>query len=352
VPGIEWRMSPAETTLADVFNAAGYHTIYCGKWHLPGSYPSAIEGFRVLPVGGGQGDLVDAAVSRTAEAYLKTADRGQPFLLVTSLMQPHDICYWAIKGKALVPEKTPFDALAGGLPDLPPNHRVRPPAPAKLDKLFYRGFSDEQWRYYIYVYYRQVEMLDADVGRILDALEDSGRADDTIILLTADHGEGRGRHQHVQKWYPYEESVKVPLIVSCPGRIAENHRDDDHLVSGLDLMGTVCDYAGIDAPGGLGRSLRPLVENRHGDWREFLVTEHHVDGRMVRTPQFKYVHYKDDPVEQLFDVQADPWEMNNLYEDPGHADVLGDHRRLLAEWNAQLVPVKPTPDATRPRPKS
>ncbi len=192
-------------------------------------------------------------------------------------------------------------------------------------------------------------MVDADVGRILDALEDSGEAENTIILLTSDHGEGRGRHQHVQKWYPYEESVKVPMIVSCPGRIAEGHRDSVHLVSGLDLMSTVCDYAGVKPPADLGKSLRPLLENNPSEWREFVASEHHLVGRMIRTDRFKYVHYQDDPVEQLFDMQADPWETKNLYDEAQYADVLAEHRRLLAEWQARLEPVEPTPDVAKPQ---
>jgi len=328
---------------------SGYETVYCGKWHLPGGYQHEIDGFHVLPVGGGQGDLVDTVVSRTCEAYLKSRTRQDPFLLVASLLQPHDICYWAIKGKALVPEEPPFPQIATRLPELPPNHRVRPPAPKKLDSIVYRGFSDEQWRYYIYVYYRQVEMLDADVGRILDALEDSGQAENTIVLLTADHGEGRGRHQHVQKWYPYEESVKVPMLVSCPGRIADGHRDAEHFVSGIDVMNTVCDYAGVKPPAELGKSLRPLLEQQSTEWREYVASEHHIVGRMIRTDRFKYVHYQDDPVEQLFDMRADPWETKNLYDDPHHADTLAAHRKLLAEWQARLDPVEPSPDMSRRR---
>ena len=331
------------------FRREGYEAVYCGKWHLPGGYPAEIEGFTVLPSGGGQGDLVDSVVSRSCEAYLKNRGRGKPFLLVASLLQPHDICYFAIKGKTLVPEELPFPQIAHQLPDLPPNHKARPPAPEKLAKIMYRGFSDAQWRYYIDIYYRQVEMVDADIGRILDALEDSGQADNTVVVLTADHGEGLGRHMHVSKWYPYEEAAKVPMIVSCPGRIAENHKDASHLVSGLDVMSTMCDYAGIKPPpNALGRSLRPLLERKPTEWREFVASEHHVIGRMIRTGRYKYVRYENDPVEQLFDMKADPWETKNLYDDAKYASIVADHRKLLKEWQARLKPVAPTPMA-KPR---
>jgi len=334
---------PSVPNMGQWFGQAGYETVYTGKWHLPYGYPWEIEGFTLLPAGGGQGDLVDAVVSRSCEAYLKTRTGTDPFLLVASLMQPHDICYWAIKNRTLVPEALTFPQLAGKLPALPPNHKSRPRAPRELANKVYRNFSDLQWRYYLYVYYRQVEMVDADIGRILDALEDSGQADNTIVILTADHGDGRGRHSHVQKWYPYEEAVKVPLIVSCPGRMAENLRHHEHLVCGLDVMSTLCDYAGIDPPpNALGRSLRPLVEERPVEWREFVVVDTHVIGRTVRTANYKYVRYEGDPVEQLFDMKADPWETKNLYDDARYADIVEDHRKLLAEWNARLKTVEPT----------
>jgi choline-sulfatase len=340
---------PSCPNMGQWLGESDYETAYCGKWHLPGGYPTEIDGFRVLPVGGGQGDLVDTIVSRCSESWLRGRTGRRPFLLVASLMQPHDICYWAIKGPTLVPEELPFPQLADRLPALPPNHASRPRAPEQLDRMVYDGFSELQWRYYIYTYYRQVEMLDADLGRILNALDETGQAQNTVVMVTADHGEGRGRHQHVQKWYPYEESVKVPMIVSCPGRIERGLCDRTHLVSGLDVMSTVCDYAGIDPPADVrGRSLRPLLEGKPTPWREFVASEHHIVGRMLRTQRYKYVRYQDDPVEQLFDMEVDPWETKNLYDESEYAGVIADHRRLLEGWQATLKPVTATPDGTRP----
>ena len=339
---------PSCPNMGQWLETAGYDSYYCGKWHIPDGYPTKIAGFNVLPVGAGQGDLVDTVVSRWSESFLKSRNSKKPFCFVASLMQPHDICYWAIQGPRLVPEKLPFKALEGLLPELPPNNKSRPRAPARLDGMAYKGFSDDQWRYYLYIYYRQVEMLDADIGRILDALDDSGQAGNTIVMLTSDHGDGRGRHSHVQKWYPYEESVKVPMIVSCPGKIAEGLADTEHLVSGLDVICTMSDYAGLDAPPhSQGRSLRPLLEQKPTSWREFVGSEHHIDGRMLRTERYKYVRYAGDPVEQLFDIKADPWEMTNLYDDPKLAGVVRDHRRMLDAWEGSLKPVEPMPDISK-----
>jgi len=334
---------PSCPNMGQWFGEAGYESMYCGKWHLPGGRPTNLDGFHVLPCGGGQGDLMDSEVARLTESYLKSRDRSKPFVFVASLLQPHDICYWAIMGKTLVPKELPFPHIADQLPKLPPNHESRPPAPAKLDAIRYKGFTAEQWRYYLYIYARQVEMVDADIGRILDALDATGEADNTIVVLTSDHGDGRGRHQHVSKWYPYEEAVKVPLVFACPGRIAQGHRDAEHLVSGLDVMSTLCDFAGIKPPpNSLGKSMRPLLERKPVQWREFVSSEHHIVGRMLRTERYKYVRYQDDPVEQLFDMKADPWETKNLYADAKFASVLKDHRKLLDDWTARLKPVEPT----------
>lgn len=319
----------------------GYETVYCGKWHLPDGWAQpGMPGFTVLPLGGGgQGSSMDSFNAMACEAYLRNRSRNAPFLLVSSLMEPHDICYWCLNPKQLVPRELPFPELAAQLPPLPPNHTSRPKAPQVLERLAYKQFDDNQWRYYLYCYYRQVEMLDCQVGRILNALEASGEAESTVVVFTSDHGEGGGHHMHVQKWYPYEEAVKVPMVVSWPGHIREGHRDAGHLVSGLDVVSTLCDYAGApQPPHARGRSLRPLAEGRSTEWREFVSAEVRGPGRVLRTERFKYVRFPGDPVEQLFDMKSDPWEMKNLYEDPKYADTLAQHRKLLDGWLATLIP--------------
>jgi choline-sulfatase len=345
---------PSRPNLGQWFGQHSYQAVHCGKWHLPGGVPTPADGFRLLPSRVGYGQIDDAVLSHTCEAYIRNASQQQPFLLVASFLQPHDICYYGNHPGLRMPVGLPYEQIRDQLPELPPNHKIRPKAPAALDRIVCDWYDDGQWRYYLYLYARMVEMLDADVGRLFDAVEESGQAENTIIIFTSDHGDGRGRHSHVSKWYPYEEAAKVPLIACCPGRVAPDHRDSEHLVSGLDVMPTFCDYAGIKPPEGVSqRSLRPLLEGSATTWREFVSSEHHIGGRMVRSEQFKYVRYPDDPVEQLFDMKSDPWETKNLYEDPQHADVLADHRRMLADFQRRLDPVEPTgqPPA-RKRPKA
>jgi arylsulfatase A-like enzyme len=318
----------------------GYDTVYCGKWHIPEYYAHAhLPGFRVLPAGDGEGHADDGWISRTCEAWLSNRSRNAhadaPFLLMASFMNPHDICYWALSPHLLVYSHAPYDFRNAELPPLPHNHAARPSSPHTKDA-FYGEFDANQWRYYLYCYYRMIEELDHNVGRLLDALKTSRFANNTIVVFTSDHGENGGCHGMVQKDRQYESSMKVPLIWSCPGRFVSRHIDFTHLVSGMDVVHTICDYANVKMPPGMGHSLRPLLEARPVPWREFLVSEWQKDGRIVRTPQYKYVMFKDDPVEQLFDLTTDPWETVNLMENGKHELIAREHRRLLCEWNANM----------------
>ena len=320
---------------------AGYDTAYCGKWHLPMGFATpAIKGFRALPSGRSNGQIDDAWVSRSCEAFLRNRAKegGSPFLLVASFHQPHDICYWMLSPETLVPKELPLDSIRGQLPELPPNHRSRPPGPAKVGNGFPGFDTDLRWRYYLYCYYRMVEMLDQDVGRLLDALEDTGLAEETVVVFTADHGEGAGRHGNVQKWHPYDESMKVPMIWSCPGSMEQGLVDSAHLVSGVDVMSTVCDFAGVaPPPDARGFSLRPLLEGRADTpWREFIVAEWQYEGRIVRTPRHKLVTWGNDPAVQLFDVEKDPWETANIADQPGSDAIIAEHRKMLDGWNASM----------------
>jgi choline-sulfatase len=317
----------------------GYETVYAGKWHLPQSFTPEMPGFNVICTGlGGLGNLGDSAVSRACEGYLRNRRSKEPFLLVASFLQPHDICQWVTMHQQPAQE-LPYPALAGELPPLPDNFGfdAREPKPVAKRPSRTWGWPDWHWRYYIWSYYRHVEMVDAEIGRVIQALEDSGQRENTVVLLTADHGEGMARHQMVTKNYLYESALKVPLLFSSPGQIAEGVRDQAHLVSGYDIVPTLCGYAGVETPPrALGRSLRLWLEGREADGHEFVAAEVTRTGRMIRTERHKYIMYHDDPVEQLFDMRADPGETKNLAGDQAHAAALEEHRKLLRDFEARL----------------
>ncbi|MFB3827883.1 MAG: sulfatase [Bryobacteraceae bacterium] len=332
---------------------ANYETVYAGKWHLPRTYTTRIPGFRVLPGGiGGQGNLGDTSVSRSCEAYLRGRRSSEPFLLVASFLQPHDICEW-LRLNMRNPEKLPHPQIAGELPPLPANFAHEEREPAALRRIRQRAepaegrWNEPHWRYYLWSYYRHVEMVDGEVGRILEALHDTGRDRNTVVLLTADHGEGLGQHGMVRKSFSYDAALKVPFLISCPGRIPEGRNDAAHPVSGVDVMPTLCDYAGIAPPPRMrGRSVRPLVEGRAAGGGDFIVSEIPANvGRVVRTGRYKYVTFAGDPVEQLFDMQPDPGETRNVAADSRYAGALADHRKLLREWESRLEKAPGLPHA-------
>lgn len=197
-----------------------------------------------------------------------------------------------------------------------------------------------------------VEQVEAEIRYILIALKETALADNTLVIFTSDHGEGLGHHQMVRKNNLYDAAARVPLVISYPGNIMENKIDTEHLVSGLDLTPTICDYAGVPIPpGSRGRSLKPLLEGKSVPWHSHIVTEvSHWDyqlGRMVRTDRFKYTAHAYDPVEQLFDMQNDPGETKNLTMSAEFSDVLNEHRKLLREWDAKMDYDPDMPDKKR-----
>lgn len=321
-----------------------YETVYAGKWHIPRGFTHFIPGFRVPQAGiGGQGNLGDTATSRACEGFLHNRSDDRPFLLVASFLQPHDICEW-LRINMENPGKLRYPELDDQLPPLPDNFEFdrREPAymieqrqgrePAK------GGWDEQHWRYYIWSYYRHVEMVDGEVGRVLDALDKTGYASNTLIVFTSDHGEGHARHQKVRKSCPYDEISKVPLLVSLPGKILENKIDKKHLVTSLEIMPTLCEYAGIKPPKNMrGKSLKPVLEGKTVEWHDYIVTEMPSNrARLVRSERYKYINYYNDPVDMLFDMKEDPGETRNLAPDPAYADVVRNHKKMLQEWERKL----------------
>ncbi len=334
-----------------------YETVYAGKWHIPRSFTNDIPGFKVINTGiGGLGYLCDTVTSRACEGYLRNRSQSRPFLMVASFLQPHDICEW-LRLNTKDPGQLRYKELAGELPELPDNFQFDKNEPEMVKRTRQArdpanaNWSKQQWQYYLWSYYRHIEFVDAEIGRVLQALEDFGYAKNTLVLLTADHGEGTGHHQMVRKNTLYDESAKVPLIFSWPGHVAENRTESFHLVSGLDIMPTLCDYAGIKPPKNMrGRSLRSILGAGIFSWGHTIITEVSSNrGRMLRTPRYKYITYKDDMVEQLFDMKDDPGETKNLATSSKYASTLAEHRRMLRDWESRLdvAPNVPNSDIWR-----
>jgi arylsulfatase A-like enzyme len=233
------------------------------------------------------------------------------------------------------------------LPPLPENYGIQEGEPsaiqAKLSStaitppLTMRTEYDEKaWRINRYIYHRLTERVDGEIGQILDGLKQAGLEDSTLIIFTSDHGNMDASHRLASKSFHYEESVRVPFIMKYKGVIPSGQVDGQHFVStGLDILPTICDYAGVQIPEHLiGKSLRPIAEGLPvANWREYVVSED-AKWRMLRTKRYKYTTFSDpSSKESLVNMKKDPGEMRNLVDNPEYKEVLRDHRKLLAEWS-------------------
>lgn len=334
---------------------ADYECVYAGKWHLPMGHTTYIPGFRVLSTGEtGYGNFGDGLTSRACAAYLRNRSKGKPFFLVASFMQPHDICEWLCLNANHM-DRLPYPELRDDqLPPLPANFGFDPKEPAPIsgrrkgNEGVSNNWSEEQWRFYIWSYYRHIEMVDAEIGRVLDALETNGYGKDTLIVFTADHGEGLGHHQTVRKNNLYDAAAHVPLVFGLPGEIGAGKLDTGRVVSGMDITPTICDYAGVAAPPKVrGFSLRGALAGGTAPGGEFCVSEVQANlGRMVRTPEYKLITYMDDPNSQLFDMRSDPGETHNLIDEPAQADTVRSLRGLLSDWEKRLDVAPKVPNRT------
>jgi len=197
--------------------------------------------------------------------------------------------------------------------------------------------TEEDFRQSRAHYYAYVEQLDAQIGRLLAALDESGQADNTLVVFTTDHGDTVGAHRMwIKGWIPYEECYRIPLIVRWPGRVQAGAKCD-HLVQLQDLAHTYVEAAGARSlPYPDGRSLVQLLEEpQRADWSddilcayyggEFLYTQ-----RIAINRRWKYVFNGFD-FDELYDLESDPEEMQNLAGAPGHRTQADDMRARLYE---------------------
>ena len=348
-------------SLGHLFKNAGYETVYGGKVHLPEKMKRLQDlGYRNLTENSRQ-DLADACVKFIHKKHKK------PFFLFASFINPHDICYMAlneyrrVKGELAVDnidskscekvldkarKSADFNAFIKKYsPPLPENHEIPVREPECITRKYTearpfrdyirKNWPEEKWRLHRWAYCRLTEMVDAKIGQVLDALREAEIEDDTLIIFTSDHGDMDSAHKLEHKSVLYEEAVRIPFIMSYKGMISPGKINNRHLISnGLDLLPTLCDYAGISIPGGIpGASIRSLAEGKNdARWRDHLVVESQ-NGRMIRTQRYKYCTY-DSGInrEQLIDLKDDPGEMKNLAGDENFADILKKHRQLLNQW--------------------
>ena len=344
---------------------AGYRTGYLGKFaigwpnadirhlSLPADkfdfwygFPQSID-FRQTE--NGQVRYLTTVMTEKAIEFLRQNPADRPFCLTVALKEPHgpwnyfDPDVHDEYAEATIPPPATFTQEAyDALPDFIRNSLNGGPGRRWLQ-------DPEQYQKWIRTDYRLITRADIAVGKIMDALRQSGLDRDTVVIFTSDNGEFQGAHGLTGKWLMYEESIRVPLIVRDP-RLPQRLRGRrcEEMALSIDLAPTMLGLAGVPIPATMqGRDLGPLLRGEPVAWREDWYYEHtyanppqhripQTEG--VRTKQWKYTRYTDvtPPYEQLFKLTADPQELTNLAGDAAHAATLAQLRARCNEYREQL----------------
>ncbi len=259
--------------------------------------------------------------------------RNKPFFLACGIYRPHLPWY--------VPQKyfDLFDAEKLTLPNVPDDDLDDiPTAGVKMAQPqgdHARVLRHEQWRKAVHGYLAATAFADAQVGRVLDALDKSGQADNTIVVLWTDHGWHLGEKKHWRKFTLWEESARTPLMFVVPKGLAKALPGGtladvrvDRPVGLIDIYPTLLDLCGLAAnPANEGRSLAPLLADKNAKWQRPALTTHGRNNHGLRTARWRYIRYADGS-EELYDHEADPNEWRNLANNP----KLAKTKKRLAKW--------------------
>lgn len=349
-------------TWPNLLRADGYHTGVVGKWHID-TPPQGYDVTAVLP---GQGEyfdppmLVNGTMTRQrghtddvigdhALRFLRTRPKDRPFALLFQFKAPHrgwepaprfarafedveipvpDTLYDTLDARPLALRKSQMR-----IADMS-DFRDRVPASLPERERARRNFDILVRRYY-----RVLLGVDENVGRLLDALDREGLAEDTIVVYTSDNGFFLGEHGLFDKRLMYEPAIRVPLLLRWPGGAAPRV-DVAHFALNIDLAPTLLDLASAAVPAAMqGASWKPILSAADAPWRRDFLYEYYEfpaahcvrPHRGVRDARWKYIQWSLDPrEEELYDLQADPGEQRNLAADPAYAAQRDRLRARLA----------------------
>ena len=378
-----------QQTAPKLLQAAGYNTAVIGKWHL-NSDPTGFDFWHIL-IGQGpyynprmktgdgfvnhQGYTTEIITDVALDWLKNKRDKSKPFLLMYQHKAPHR--NWQPGPKYLdhykdieLPEpETLFDDYSGRAKPaaenqmsianhLTPNDLklerqpgLTPEQQAAFDKAYgeanenlkaarYTREGMTKWNYQRFAkdYLRCVDAVDDNVGRVLDYLDESGLAANTVVIYTSDQGWYLGEHGWYDKRWMYEESFRTPLLIRWPGKTKAGSASDK-MVMNLDLAETFLDIAGLPIPADMqGRSIVPILQgNAPSDWRtsvyyhyyEFPQPHYVHPHRGVRTERYKLIHFYTIDAWELFDLEKDPREMKSVYADAAYAPVVADMKKEL-----------------------
>jgi len=354
------RLRESETSIAEILAEAGYRTGFIGKWHLdggkrqPGWIPPGPrrQGFEFWAANQVSHQHFDTHYYRDVEEpipiktfepevwtdlgikFLKeTTNDERPFFLTVQMGPPHD--------PYLAPEKymEMYDPEKLTLrPNFDGDTSDRPLTPSPY------GEDNVPGRKEIAAYYAMITAVDEQIGRILGELDNLGLAEDTIVLVSSDHGDMLGSHGKRVKRKPWEESIRIPGIVRYPRAAqggAQGGKVTDALFTQVDFAPTLLSLCGIDVPPAMqGADLSPVIlgKSEQGPDSAFfqIFGPFHAGGaefgwRGVRTQRYMYARRESEPW-VLYDLQNDPYELNNLANDPGSVEIREELEVKLTEW--------------------
>jgi arylsulfatase A-like enzyme len=382
-----------QQTFPKLLQNNGYQTAMIGKWHLGhgGEHdPTGFDYWNVLP---GQGDYhypkmiemgdekqfvgyVTDLITDFSLDWLENRDESKPFMLMCHHKAPHR--HWEPDEKHAhmyedidIPEPETFNdnyenrasaaSEAAMRIERDLNHRdlkAEPPenlTPAEL----------KSWKYQRYIkdYLRCIASVDDNVGRILDYLDEQGLAENTIVVYTSDQGFFLGDHGWFDKRFMYEESLRMPFVVRYPREI-KSGTVSNHMALNVDFAQTFLDYAEMEQPKEMqGRSLRPLLRGENPkDWRtsmyyrywEHLSPPHQVSSHYgIRTEKYKLIYYYAEALDangmlgeprtpewELFDLEKDPCELQNVYDVPDYSEKVNKLKEELYQLKNEIKDTK------------
>lgn len=275
-------------------------------------------------------DMDDYKVVEWAKDYLKQ-DHDKPFFLACGLFRPH--LPWYVPRKyheQFPPDKVMLPNVNDDDLDDIPQAGKKMANPGKDHK---NVTTANQWRQAVSGYLASITFADAMIGRLLDGLEQSQYADDTIIVFWGDHGWHLGEKLHWRKFTLWEEATRCPLIISVP-RSTENGERCNRTVSLLDVYPTLASLCGLEKPDTVeGNDLSPLLNNPNRKWKFPAITTEGRNNHSIRTERWRYIRYADGS-EELYDHESDEMEWKNLAEDAQYKNVLQELAAWLPQTNA------------------
>ncbi len=395
VTTLDTPLDNSQWTFVDSLADNGWQTALFGKWHLGHSasaQPRMFDRWRVLPGQGHYhnpvfidsekgidevGGYVTDLITDDCIDWLDQRNTDEPFALFCHHKAAHrhwepDARHFSMYDDVEIPYPETFhDDLTGRadviqsvkmhMLDLDPVMDLKSKVPEGLTRA-----EEIDWRYQRYIkdYLRVVASLDDNVGRLLDYLDDNGLSQNTIVIYTSDQGFFLGDHGWFDKRLMYEESLSMPLLIRYPDVIQPATTCDDIVVN-VDFGPTLLDFCGLDIPAHVqGRSFACQI-NQHPaeDWPESMYYRYwmHNDGAHacpahfgVRTKHHKLICYYNDPLDQpgaqgpaspveweLFDLENDPLEVNNLYHAPGSAMLVSQLKQELVRLQTQVKDTAP-----------